>query len=220
MSTPAPPGGSRADGNLAYSQTASEESSGTGSLRTREDYGDNVTGDATLKDATPASVDAGSVAYAYDRGSGHGRGSGKAEEEEEEEEEDGKEEDDDDDEEFGLIDDEKEETTEVRPVAKIETKHPKLPFRAIYCKQVRRWVATYDHYCTVIGTPIGELNHGRFWWFVFWQTLSISYGIGVVHSGFRNNVSSSDWFSWNGRALFTAILLEQSIPKSNGCSYC
>ena len=89
---------------------------------------------------------------------------------------------------------------------KIDTKHPDLPYRAIYCKQERRWVATYDHYCGTLGVPIGERNHGRFWWFLFFQLMSLCWAIGVEHSAFTNALVS-DWFSLNAHALFTVIFL-------------
>ena len=57
-------------------------------------------------------------------------------------------------------------------VVRIDTKHPDLPYRAIYCKAERRWIAMFDHYCGILGTPVGEKNHARFWYVVvmnFWS---------------------------------------------------
>jgi len=90
---------------------------------------------------------------------------------------------------------------------KIDTKHPDLPYRAIYCKQERRWVAMFDHYCGVLGTPIGEKNHSRFWWYLFVQLQALCYAVGIVHSGFQNNVIASKWYGINAHALWTAIVL-------------
>ena len=73
----------------------------------------------------------------------------------------------------------------------VDTKHPEYPYRAIYCRQVRRWVATFDHYCGVIETPVGEKNHARFWFFLQMQTICICWAIGIVHSGFRYPYLSS-----------------------------
>ena len=90
----------------------------------------------------------------------------------------------------------------------LDTKHPEYPYRAIYCRQVRRWVATFDHYCGVIETPIGEKNHARFWFFLQMQTICICWAIGIVHSGFRYPyLSSQSWWGLNGHAFITVILL-------------
>lgn len=35
------------------------------------------------------------------------------------------------------------------------------PLRAHYCKEAGEWVAKYDHWCPMLGTPIGEKNHCR-----------------------------------------------------------
>ena len=89
---------------------------------------------------------------------------------------------------------------------RIDTKHPDLPYRAIYCKAERRWIAMFDHYCGVLGTPIGEKNHARFWWYLCIQTMSLCYAIGIVHSGFRNSIFK-DWYSDNAYHLWVVIVL-------------
>lgn len=98
-----------------------------------------------------------------------------------------------------------------RPTSKrlitIDTKHPDLPYRAIYCKQERRWIAMFDHYCGVLGTPIGEKNHSRFWWYLFVQLAALCYAVGIVHSGMDSKVRYDLWYDYNARALWTAIIL-------------
>eukprot|EP00946_MAST-07B_sp_MAST-7B-sp1_P004854 g4854.t1 len=95
----------------------------------------------------------------------------------------------------------------LRSKVRIDTKHPDLPYRAIYCKQERRWVAMFDHYCGVLGTPIGEKNHSRFWWYLFVQLAALCYAVGIVHSGIDNNIRYDLWYDYNARALWTAIIL-------------
>ena len=89
---------------------------------------------------------------------------------------------------------------------RIDTKHPDLPYRAIYCKAERRWIAMFDHYCGVLGTPIGEKNHARFWWYLCIQTMSLCYAVGIVHSGFRNSIYK-EWYSDNAYHLWVALVL-------------
>ena len=65
----------------------------------------------------------------------------------------------------------------------------------------------FDHYCGVLGTPIGEKNHSRFWWYLFVQLQALCYAVGIVHSGFQNNVLANKWYGINAHALWTAIVL-------------
>lgn len=58
--------------------------------------------------------------------------------------------------------------------------HPRQPLRSHYCRVCERRVATYDHHCFVIGTCIGEKNHCRFWWFLFFQSISLCLAITSV----------------------------------------
>ena len=82
------------------------------------------------------------------------------------------------------------------------------PMRAKYCRAVKKWVATYDHYCPFLNTPIGERNRCRFWWFLFFQTQAVTWAIGVVHSGFHQVWGEgSSWFMSNAHALVVAIIL-------------
>ena len=42
-----------------------------------------------------------------------------------------------------------------------------------------RCVAKFDHFCTMLNTPIGDANHARFWLFAVMQTYIIAWGICV-----------------------------------------
>jgi palmitoyltransferase len=64
----------------------------------------------------------------------------------------------------------------------------------------------YDHYCGVLGTPIGEKNHARFWWYLCIQTMALCYAIGIVHSGFRDTIYV-EWYDNNSYHLWVALLL-------------
>jgi hypothetical protein len=107
-----------------------------------------------------------------------------------------------------LFEDDDEDNEFVSLMPRLDTKHPKYPYRTIYCRQVRRWVATFDHYCGVIETPIGEKNHARFWFFLQMQTICLCWAVGIVHSGFRYPyLSTQSWWGLNGHAFITVIIL-------------
>ena len=112
------------------------------------------------------------------------------------------------DEDRKLFEDYDEDNEFVSLMPRLDTKHPKYPYRAIYCRQVRRWVATFDHYCGVIETPIGEKNHARFWFFLQMQTICLCWAIGIVHSGFRYPyLKSQSWWGLNAHAFITVLIL-------------
>ena len=54
-----------------------------------------------------------------------------------------------------------------------------------FCRPVQRWVATYDHYCPLLATPIGERNRGRFFAYLFVQTLALSRAAGCAETAVR-----------------------------------
>ena len=47
------------------------------------------------------------------------------------------------------------------------------PLRTYHCRVSGRCVAKFDHYCSTIGTVIGERNHARFWWFLLFETATL-----------------------------------------------
>lgn len=82
------------------------------------------------------------------------------------------------------------------------------PMRAGYCKAAKRWVSMYDHFCPFLNTPIGERNHCRFWWFLFFQCGAINWAIAICHTGFIEHTwDGGAWMSVNGHALATAFFL-------------
>lgn len=59
------------------------------------------------------------------------------------------------------------------------------PMRAAYCKVTKRWIYTYDHYCPLLGTPIGERNRGRFWMFLLAQTVALGQAAALAETTVR-----------------------------------
>ena len=46
------------------------------------------------------------------------------------------------------------------------------PYRSKHCKECERCVRKYDHHCFWIGGCVGELNHRKFYLFLFFQTIN------------------------------------------------
>lgn len=84
----------------------------------------------------------------------------------------------------------------------------RVPPRAKYCRNSQCYVATFDHYCGVIGTCIGEKNHCRFWWFLLIHTIGLIHFFCVVHSGFRDTKAEvGEWLDYNTHALVMFIIV-------------
>jgi palmitoyltransferase len=91
-------------------------------------------------------------------------------------------------------------------LANVDPAH--VPLRAKYCRNSRRYVATFDHFCGVLGTPIGERNHWRFWLFLAVHALGLSLLIHQVASGFRDTRAElTTWVAANGHALAASLWL-------------
>jgi len=83
-----------------------------------------------------------------------------------------------------------------------------LPPRAKFCRNSKRYVATFDHFCAVLGTCIGERNHFRFYWFLVFHTLGIANCLQMVQSGFRDSKAEvGAWLDLNSHALMVTIAL-------------
>jgi len=58
--------------------------------------------------------------------------------------------------------------------------HKFPPMRAAFCKENKRFVALYDHWCPFVNTPIGERNHFRYWLLCLFQSLSLKQGLVIL----------------------------------------
>ena len=84
----------------------------------------------------------------------------------------------------------------------------RLPLRAKLCRHSKRVVPTFDHFCTFLGTCIGERNRCRFWWFLLFQSASFAQGLGIIHSGFHDTKAEVGiWVSYNGHAIAAAVIV-------------
>lgn len=85
--------------------------------------------------------------------------------------------------------------------------HVQQPPRSHHCKECNRCVATFDHHCAMINTCIGERNRARFWWLLFFQSLSLATAIGILNTAFVWRRNTSDWVSANGWAIAALCVL-------------
>ena len=72
------------------------------------------------------------------------------------------------------------------------------PLRTKHCKVCKRCVSTFDHHCPWLGNCVGEWNRRRFFMFVVYQTIEVSWAAtvlsGFVSESFKHK--HSDWFSY------------------------
>ena len=88
-----------------------------------------------------------------------------------------------------------------------EPPYENLPPRVHFCPQVEAFIHGYDHYCGVLATPIGEANHCRFWWFLFFQTLTVALALAILVSSFQYEKSWSAWYAANSGAFWTSLFM-------------
>ena len=85
-----------------------------------------------------------------------------------------------------------------------------VPLRAKYSKKHQKIVAKFDHYCHLLGNSVGELNHGRFWWLLLLQVISIWLGKWLVDHAFihvrATKGLSERWLVYNIPLLIIDLL--------------
>ena len=94
---------------------------------------------------------------------------------------------------------------EMRARVRFGLKH--LPLRSRWCRRSKRFVAKYDHFCTVMNTCIGERNHCTFWWYLFLQSLAAMWTIALVMDGVQYRSSWGNWIVDNGQHLACLTIL-------------
>ena len=58
------------------------------------------------------------------------------------------------------------------------------PYRTKHCRDCDECIRKYDHHCFWIGGCVGELNHRKFWCFLFIQFLAFCVGIDLAFDGY------------------------------------
>lgn len=88
-----------------------------------------------------------------------------------------------------------------------------FPLRSRYCKQADRVVPKFDHYCDLLGTPIGERNHALFWIFLVAQSLVLVHALSLTASAFTGSIIWNGPSNWAGRnALLIINMVLLGIP--------
>ncbi|XP_024370730.1 protein S-acyltransferase 10 isoform X1 [Physcomitrium patens] len=65
------------------------------------------------------------------------------------------------------------------------------PLRVKHCHDCDKCVLRFDHHCVSLGTCVGQRNHRKFWWYIFYETVLVMWTIVRYISAFGRNTGSS-----------------------------
>lgn len=62
------------------------------------------------------------------------------------------------------------------------------PYRSRHCWECNKCVRKFDHHCFWIGGCVGELNHGKFFLFLLFQTISEISALSLANNAFAQAI--------------------------------
>ncbi|CAM6104822.1 unnamed protein product [Calypogeia fissa] len=78
------------------------------------------------------------------------------------------------------------------------------PVRTKHCHDCNKCVLRFDHHCVWLGTCVGQSNHHKFWWFIFFETLLVLW-TAIIYGSAMNIDDSKNWLLHD--TIVLAILL-------------
>ncbi len=91
-----------------------------------------------------------------------------------------------------------------------------MPLRSKHCFVSDRCIATFDHHCDTINTPIGERNHTRFYLFIVTQFMLLVYSACMAITGILDHHEWSTYLKLNGLAIFMVIVISCIVTSVGG----
>lgn len=89
------------------------------------------------------------------------------------------------------------------------------PLRSRHCFLSGQCVVAFDHYCDLLSTPVGDLNHTRFWIYLAVQTFVVLWGLIISVSGISDCFTPSGMRAaggcWASARLRTTVLFFMSL---------
>lgn len=81
------------------------------------------------------------------------------------------------------------------------------PMRTKHCHDCDKCVLRFDHHCFWVGTCIGQRNHFRFWWYLFFESVLVCWTFIISLSAFSRETRVDMWILHTFLAFFLAFTL-------------
>lgn len=65
------------------------------------------------------------------------------------------------------------------------------PLRTKHCHDCDKCVLRFDHHCVWLGTCVGQSNHRKFWWYIFYETALVMWTIVWYIRAFGRSIGST-----------------------------
>ncbi|XP_024388352.1 protein S-acyltransferase 10 [Physcomitrium patens] len=67
------------------------------------------------------------------------------------------------------------------------------PLRTKHCHDCDKCVLRFDHHCVWLGTCVGQKNHRKFWWYIFYEAALVMWSIVWYIRAFRRSIGHTWW---------------------------
>ncbi|KAG0560666.1 hypothetical protein KC19_9G003500 [Ceratodon purpureus] len=81
------------------------------------------------------------------------------------------------------------------------------PLRTKHCHDCDKCVLRFDHHCVWLGTCVGQSNHRKFWWYIFYETALVMWTIVWYTRAFGRSIGHTSLAEESGVLLLILALI-------------